>query len=311
MKADAYGLGAAPVSRALAAAGCRTFFTATLGEALEVRATIGDGPRILVLNGPAAGEAETFVDAHIEPVINTLAQFRLWRGAPFSLHVDTGMNRLGLPLSDVGSIDRAPSLIMSHLACASTPTHPMNQAQRTRFLEAAAHFPQAARSLAASGGALLGPDFAFDLLRPGIGLYGGGPLDERNPTLAVAATLEAPILQIRDVPAGDSVGYGAAFVAEKPLRTATCALGYADGFLRSGSGKGYAYVEGKACPVLGRISMDLVTLDVSAAKNARVGDMAEFIGRSARLDDVAAAAGTIPYEVLTNLTGRVRRVIAP
>lgn len=311
VKADAYGLGAPAAARALAAAGCRVFFTATLGEALEARASVGGGPRILVLNGPAPGEGELYEAAGLEPVINTLAQFRAWRGGAFALHVDTGMNRLGLPVTEIGSIDRTPSLLMSHLACASEPAHPLNAKQRQRFLEVAAQFPRVPLSLAASAGALLGVDFAFDLLRPGIGLYGGGALERDNPSLAVAATLEAPILQLRDVLPGDSIGYAASFVASEPMQIATCALGYADGFLRSGSGKGYGYVQGTACPILGRISMDLVTLDISAAKGVRVGEMAEFIGASARLDDVAANAGTIPYEVLTNLTARVRRVIAP
>jgi alanine racemase len=304
-------MGAKAAARALAAAGCRTFFVATLGEALEIRAVVGEGPRLLVLNGPGPTEALAFAAAKLEPVINTAAQFALWREGPFSLHVDTGMNRLGLPLGEIGAITRPPTMMMSHLACASEPAHALNETQRVRFLDACAHFSEAQRSLSASAGALLGPAYAFDLLRPGIGLYGGGPMDQGNPDLAVVAKLEAPVLQIRDVPAGDSVGYGATFVASEALRTATCALGYADGFLRSASGKGYGWVQGAACPILGRVSMDLVTLDISAAQGVRVGDMVEFLGPHARLDDAASAAGTVPYEVLTNLGGKVRRVIHP
>ncbi|HVY02786.1 MAG TPA: alanine racemase [Caulobacterales bacterium] len=311
IKADAYGMDARQVARALAAAGCRTFFVASRGEGLEARRVLGEGPRILVLNGPGLGEAASFREAKLEPVINALDQMQAWRDGAFTLHVDTGMNRLGLPLGDLGAIDRAPAAIMSHLACGADPAHPLNEAQRARFLDAAQSFPHAQRSLSASAGALLGPAYAFDLLRPGIGLYGGGPLSENNPNLAVAARLEAPILQIRAVFKGDTIGYGATYTATKAIKTATCALGYADGFLRSASGKGYGWLKGKACPILGRVSMDLVTLDVSAVKDARVGDAVEFLGADARLDAVAAAAGTIPYEILTNLGGRVRRVIAP
>jgi alanine racemase len=310
IKADGYGLGAAAAARALAEAGARTFFVATLGEALEARAALGGGPRLLVLNGLGEGQARAFADAALEPVINTHEQLRLWPEGPFALHIDTGMNRLGLPMSELWAIDRPPALVMSHLACASDRLHPLNEIQRSRFLDSCERFPGVPRSLSASAGALLGPDFAFDLLRPGIGLYGGGPLDAGNPALAVAATLTAPILQIREVLAGDSVGYGATFVASRTLRAATCALGYADGFLRSSSGKGYGWLRGRRCPILGRVSMDLVTLDVSAVPAPHVGEEVEFLGGFARLDDVAAAAGTLGYEILTNLGGRVARVIA-
>ena len=311
IKADAYGMDAKAVARALAAAGCRTFFVATRGEGLEARATLGEGPRILVLNGIGLGEAAAFREAKLEPVLNSIDQVRAWREGAYTLHVDTGMNRLGMPLGDLGEVTRAPMTIMSHLACASDRAHPMNAAQRTRFIEAAQRFPGAQKSLSASAGALLGPDYAFDIIRPGIGLYGGGPMDNDNPTLAVVARLEAPILQVRAVMKGETIGYGATFTASKAIKTATCAIGYADGFLRSASGKGYGWLKGKVCPILGRVSMDLVTLDVSAVKDARVGDAVEFLGAEVRLDAVAAAAETIPYEVLTNLGGRVRRVIAP
>jgi alanine racemase len=155
---------------------------------------------------------------------------------------------------------------------------------------------------------LLGADYAFDMIRPGIGLYGGGPLDAGNPSFSTAARLTAPLLTVFDIPAGETIGYGGTFTAQKPMRLGTAALGYADGWLRSLSGSGYALVGGAQCPLLGRVSMDLVTLDLSAARNARAGDEAEFLGDGVKVDEVAAWAGTIPYEILTNLSG-VQKVI--
>jgi alanine racemase len=308
VKADGYGLGADTIAPALAAAGTRTFFVATLGEGLALRALLGAGVAIYVFNGPAPGEAETYRQADLVPALNSPAQIALWdASAPHALHVDTGMNRLGLKPHELHAArELRPLMVMSHLACASDPAHPMNAVQRARFTEIAAQYPAAKRSLAASGGIMLGRDYTFDLTRPGIGLYGGGALDEANPQLATVATLEAPILQAFDLPAGASVGYGATFTAASPLRAATVALGYADGWLRSLSGSGYGHIGGATCPLLGRVSMDLVTIDISAAPNAREGDFVEFLGPNVKLDDVAARAGTISYEVLTNLSG-VRR----
>lgn len=308
VKADGYGLGADLIAPALAAAGARTFFVATLGEGLSLRGRLGDGPAIYVFNGPGPDESAAYAQAELIPVLNSPTQIALWdANAPHALHVDTGMNRLGLKpheLSAAASLK--PVMVMSHLACSSEPAHAKNAAQRARFVEIAARFPEAKKSLAASGGVLLGRDYTFDLTRPGIGLYGGAALDEANPPLSVVATLEAPILQAFDLPAGESVGYGATFTASLPIRAATVALGYADGWLRSLSGKGYGHIGGAVCPLLGRVSMDLMTIDISAAPDAREGDLVEFLGPNAKLDDVAARAGTISYEVLTSLSG-VRR----
>lgn len=309
VKADGYGLGAEALASALAAAGARTFFIATLGEGLQLRRVLGDAPTIYVLNGPAPEDVPTLRAARLTPVLNSPAQIASWSNAgECALHVDTGMNRLGLKAGELSAAEgMRPSLVMSHLACASSPNDPLNAVQRARFVEITLRFPGARRSLAASAGALLGRDYAFDLSRPGIGLYGGGALDKDNPTLAVAAVLEAPILQVFDIEEGETVGYGATFAATRRIRAATCALGYADGWLRSLSGRGYGIVRGATCPLLGRVSMDLVTLDISAAPDAREGEMVQFLGPDAKLDDVAARAGTISYEVLTNLSG-VRRV---
>jgi alanine racemase len=243
-------------------------------------------------------------------VLNSPEQIVLWRGGgACALHIDTGMNRLGLQPAQMAAADGIqPDLVMSHLANASAPKDPKNAQQRARFTDLAARFSNAKKSLGASAGALLGADYAFDMIRPGIGLYGGGPLDTGNPSLSAAAHLTAPLLAVFDIAAGETVGYGGTFTAQKPMRLGTAALGYADGWLRSLSGSGYALVGGAQCPLLGRVSMDLVTLDLGAAPSARAGDEVEFLGEGVKLDDVATWAGTIPYEILTNLSG-VQRVI--
>lgn len=313
VKADAYGLGAVEAARALANAGARTFFAMTAAEGLIVRDAIGAGARIFVLNGPTGPDADAMAAAQLTPVLNSLRQVQLWSArGPAALHLDTGMNRLGVGLQDVSAaaeaLRGAPlNLVMSHLACASDASHPMNAAQRTRFLEASALFPNAPRSLAATGGALIGEHYHFDLVRLGVGLYGSGALETGGPRLATVATIDAPILQVRDVEPGESFGYGATFVAARKTRAATVALGYADGYLRALGGRGYGVLGGTRCPILGRISMDLTILDVTACSDAREGAMVEFLGANAHVDDVAARAGTAAYEVLTTFAGAVRR----
>lgn len=313
VKADGYGLGAIAASRALAEAGARVFFTATSAEALAVRQALGAGPQIFVLNGPSTADAAHFQDAKLTPVLNSLAQIKLWAArGPAALNVDTGMNRLGLgpeelPHAAVALKDTTLALVMSHLACASDVRHPMNALQRQRFLDAASLFPKALLSLAATCGAQIGTDFHFDLIRPGVGIYGAGGLDADNPKLATVATIDAPILQVRAVEAGESFGYGATFVAPKKMHTATVALGYADGYLRSLGGRGYGVLGGAPRPILGRVSMDLTIIDVTGCAEAEPGAMVEFLGRSAPLDDVAARAGTAAYELLTTFVGTVAR----
>jgi alanine racemase len=313
VKADAYGLGAVPASRALAQAGARVFFTATFAEAALVRRALGDGPQIFVLNGPSESDVADFAEAKVTPILNSLAQIKLWAGrGAAGLHIDTGMNRLGigpeeLPHASVALKDTGLALVMSHLACASDVKHPFNAVQLRRFIDAATLFPKAPRSLSSTGGVLIGPDYHFDLIRPGIGLYGSGGLDEDNPTLAVAATIQAPILQVRDVEPGETFGYGASFTAPEKMRTATVALGYADGYLRSLSGRGYGFLGGAKRPILGRISMDLTIIDVTGCAEAQAGAMVEFLGPNVALNDIAALAGTAPYEVLTTFAGTVRK----
>jgi len=312
VKANAYGMGAEDAARTLAQAGARVFFTATTQEALAVRGALGEGPQILVLNGPGA-DVERFLPARLTPVLNSVAQIKLWAArGPAALNIDTGMNRLGVGPEELGPAAAALKgaslvLLMSHLACGSDLGHAMNETQRLRFVDAATLFPKAPLSLSATAGALIGPAFHFDLIRPGIGLYGSGGLDTDNPKLHTVATIEAPILQVRDVAQGESFGYGATFTAAKKMRTATVALGYADGFLRALSGRGYGFLGGAKRPILGRVSMDLTIIDVTGCAEAAPGAMVEFLGANAPLDEVAALAGTAPYEMLTTFAGAVRR----
>jgi alanine racemase len=318
VKANGYGLGMSRVMQRLAKEGCSTFFVAHLGEGITARAALGAGPVIYVLNGLMAGQYAVFHEHDLRPVLNDLGQIDDWRetglGAPAALHVDTGMNRLGISEDDIDAANEALtgvnlSLIMSHLACASDPQHPKNGMQRDAFVAAAARLPPAPLSLAASAGILLEGDYCFDLVRPGIGLYGGGPFDVEHVPLVPVATLEVPILQLRRIGPGDTVGYGAVWQADRAKTIATVALGYADGFLRSGSSRGFAILGGAVCPIIGRVSMDLITLDVTAAgKAAKVGAFAQFLGRAAPIDAQAQALDTISYELLTGLGRRFERV---
>ncbi len=309
VKADGYGLGATPIASALAAAGARTFFVATAQEGARLRASLGPGPLIYVLNGAAAADAAMQSGADLRPVLNTLDQIAVWRdaglGGPFALHIDTGMNRLGLPASEIGAAKdalgvAAPALVLSHLACASTPDHAMNRRQRDAFLAAAAHFPAAAKSLAASAGALQRNGFGFDLVRAGIALYGSWDAETGDcPAMTPVAHVCAPILQIREIQPGETVGYGATFTAESPMRLATVAAGYADGIPRALSNRGFAAVDGVICAYVGRVSMDLIVINITDAPVAQPGARVELLGADAPLDEVARAAGAIPYELLT------------
>jgi len=325
VKADGYGLGAGPVGFRLWAEGARRFFVARVGEGERLRAALGPHrpAEIYVLDGAPAGAMPRIAAAGLTPVLNTLAQVEeasAFSGRherlPVALHIDTGLNRLGLRSEEAEALARTPArlkgldlrLVMSHLACGPTPGHPMNRRQLDAFQAAAALFPDAKRSLANSAGIFLGPDFHFDVVRPGITLYGGGPQERHDPRIAAVATLEAPILQVRAVPSGESVGYDATFTAERPTRVAIVPLGHADGILRSLAGQGFAWFEGGRRPILGSVSMDLVAIDVTGCEAARPGEWVELIGPNALVDDVAKAAGTISYEVLVRLSGRADRI---
>ena len=316
VKANAYGLGADRVSAALAAAGCDTFFVAYPEEGAAVRKAVGPGPAIFVLNGPSASTMHLFHASALTAVLNSKAQIDLWAeapGLPCALHFDTGMNRLGLPASMLqtdGDALRAltPVLVMSHLACADEPDHAMNAAQLAAFSEIAAAFPGVPASLANSAGCYLGRDYGFQLTRPGLALYGGSTPPARV-AIQHAVTLEAELLSVFPVKAGETVGYGATYTAPQDALLATVGLGYADGVPRSASNCFIGWLDGTPCPVTGRVTMDLITIDVSKAQPvAKAGRRVEFLGAHAKLEDQAARANTLGYELLTGLGTRVERL---
>jgi alanine racemase len=312
VKADAYGLGAAAVGPALARAGVRSFFVALAEEGASLREALGPGPAIHVFAGLMPGDAELVRAFDLVPCLDSPAQLgdfaRSLPGRPCALQLDSGMNRLGLEPAELaaaaGLLPRlAPMLAISHLACADEPAHPMNAAQAAAFTAAAAALPDVRLSLAATGGILLGPDFHYGLTRPGIGLYGGLPFAAARPVVALAL----PVVQVREVAPGEAVGYGAVWTAPRPSRIATVAAGYADGLPRALGGRGLALYAGKArCPLVGRISMDLITVDVSDLPE--VPDALEILNEFQTIDTLAAAAGTIGYEILTSLGARYDRV---
>jgi len=325
MKADAYGLGMSVVAPALASEGCRVFFTAHLDEGMRLRPMLPEDAAIYVLHGPPPGAAADFVEHGLLPVLNDPSQIAEWRALcrklqrrlPAALQFDTGMSRMGLAPADAGWLladpawkdELQPVLVMSHLACADEPAHAMNQLQRERFAALRARFAGIPGSLANSSAVFLGPDFRHDLLRPGAALYGINPQPGSPNPLRQAVGLRARIVQSRLVQAGDIVGYGAHFVADGPRRIATIAIGYADGWLRSLSGRGHAFIDGQRVPFAGNVSMDSVTLDVTGIPEARVqpGCEVELLGEHQTVDDVAREAGTIGYEVLTRLGSRFHR----
>ena len=323
VKADAYGLGAAPVARALHAAGCRTFFVAHLSEGMALRAALGHGPAIVVLNGFRPGTDE---DAALWPALNGLPDVEAWADSArvhgirhkVLLHLDTGMSRLGLDSQEAERLIQDPwplvpldvRYVMTHLACADEPGHPLNAVQAARFAHLADRLPAARRSFANSSGIFLGPAFASDLARPGCALYGINPTPGHPNPMRQVVRLTAPILQLREIEPGDSVGYAASFTATRPSRIATVAAGYADGYLRSLSGRARAMLDGVELPLVGRVSMDLLTFDATDAPAAAAGRHVTLIGDGITPDDLAAAAGTIGYEILTSLGPRYRRLYA-
>jgi len=325
VKGNAYGIGAEPAVRALSGAGCRTFFVALPEEGLRVRAVAPEAT-IYVLNGLASGVADAHAAGNIRPVIGSLDELREWSAyraaggqGHAALHVDTGMNRLGVTFAealelaaDRNLVERLGlTLVMSHLACGDTPAHPLNARQLATMRDVHALFPGLPVSLANTAGIALGRDYHFNLVRPGIGLY-GGPYIEGEPPLETVVTAEARIIQIRDVPAGETVGYGAAQTLTRPCRIAILSTGYADGYLRSASATdghpgASVVLRGRRAPLVGRISMDLMAIDVTDIPAARRGDWVELFGTNMPVADVATAAGTISYELLTSLGARYAR----
>src|SRR3984893_148168 len=329
IKADAYGCGVAPVARALAGAGCKTFFVATLDEARAARDALPTAT-IYVLDGFFQNTGDAYAKIDARPVIGDLNELAEWdvfcrrsgwaEGA--AIHIDTGMNRLGLMLTEAHGIiprinagDHGITLVMSHLACAEALHHPLNARQLASFREIASLFSGVPASLSNSSGVFLGPQFQFDLVRPGAALYGVNPTPEADNPMQPVVDLKARIVQMRNVEKGDSVGYGGTWTTRRPTKLAIVTAGYADGYFRAAGGidgtrSAEVVVAGKRCPVAGRISMDLMAIDVTDLPNnaVRRGHMVTLIGEGITVDELAHHFGTIGYEVLTSLGPRYARV---
>lgn len=309
VKADAYGLGVARVAQALARAGARRFFVAVAEEGLALRETLGPGPEICVFSGHMAGDADLLGGLGLTPMLNSIEQLTRHLEAlpdhPFGIQLDSGMNRLGMEPTEWAAVaelalEARPTLLMSHLACADEPDHPMNAAQLKAFREMTEGMG-VPRSLSATGGLLLGEAYHFDLSRPGIGLYGGLPFEAAEPVVS----LSLPVVQVRDLGPGETVGYGGTWTAEKPSRIATVSGGYADGLLRALSNRATLWAGTTACPIVGRVSMDLIGVDVSHLPEPP--EALDILGPEATVDGLASAAGTIGYEILTALGSRYAR----
>jgi len=329
IKADGYGCGLEQVAGQLAKAGCKTFFVADLYEARRARAVAAD-PAIYVLNGLLPGTASTYAELRARPVIGSMVELAEWDAfclaqdwhGGAALHVDTGMNRLGISANEAAALapriraeNHGITLLMSHLACAETPEHPLNEAQIKLFREVRVLYRGISSSLANSSGIFLGNPAHCDMVRPGVALYGVNPTPGRSNPMRPAIELQARIVQVRNVPKGETVGYNAGWTAKRTTRLAVVAVGYADGYLRAASASdlapgGNAIVAEKRCPLAGRVSMDLLAIDITDLpdNSTRRGDLATLIGDEITVDDVAKAAGTIGYEVLTGLGRRYHRV---
>jgi len=325
VKSNAYGLGAREVAHALKASGCRTFFVACLEEAVALRPALTDPCRILVLNGLPAGTEALAAESGIMPVLNTLEQLAAWsrharashRALAAAVQIDTGMSRLGLSAAEIDWLSSRPNafagidlrLVMSHLACADEPNHPVNGQQLATFLHLRRRFPATSASLANSAGIFLGTDYHFDVARPGAALYGLAPRPRGANPMRPVVRLSAPVIQIRDVPPGTAVGYGFEYRTPTATRLATVAIGYADGWPRQVSTGGSVFYAGVALPIVGRVSMDTITIDIGElpADAIQIGTSIELIGPHQSTDAVAQAAGTIGYEILTGLGPRCRR----
>jgi alanine racemase len=329
VKADGYGCGIEPVTRALAHAGCKTFFVADLTEARRARTAAPDAA-IYVLNGLLPGTASAFPDIGARPVIGSLVELaewdafcavNQWRGGA-ALHVDTGMNRLGISVNEAAALapriraeNHGITLLMSHLVCAEQPEHPLNEHQMNVFREVRLLYRGIPGSLANSSGIFLGNGTHCDMVRPGAAIFGVNPTPGRRNPMRPVVELNARILLVRDVPKGETIGYNATWTAKHATRIAVVSVGYADGYPRAASATDAtpgsdAIVAGTRCPLAGRVSMDLLAIDVTALPDRSVkrGDLVTLIGGEISVDELATAAGTIGYEVLTNLGARYTRI---
>ena len=329
VKGNAYGLGVEPVGRALRDAGCRSFFVARPKEGEELRQVLPEAA-IYVLDGLFPGQAEFYAQHNLLPALISIDEAREWaafgrvygRHLPCAIHVDTGINRLGFSMGEYAALlDDAEimdsihvSLLMSHLACAEEAQHALNARQRDAFAAARAKLPGVPASLANSAGIFLGKDYAHDLVRPGIAVYGGNPTPALANPMHAVALLEGTILQTRDVAAGETVGYSATWKAPRDVRIAVLGAGYKDGVpraLSSGSSNAppQVFLGGMRCPIIGRISMDMMAIDVTdLATPVKRGDLAEILGPNILIDEAASWAGTISYELLTRLGSRYARL---
>lgn len=328
VKADAYGTGISMASKALHAAGARFFFTATPDEAMAVRAAVPEA-HIFVLNGLYPGAANLYVRQNLMPVLSSISMLEEWlakclernEAYPSAFHFDTGMNRLGFRLNEasmvrerIQALGYAPQMVMSHLACADQPNHEKNRTQLALFGSVMTQFPGVPASLANSAGLMSGRDYHFQMVRPGIALYGGRAVTGRKNPMAPVVTLHVPILQVKEARTGETVGYGASHSLSRDSRLAIISHGYADGFLRSLSASntrpgGKVVIRGKACPVIGKVSMDQITVDITelGPDIPSPGEGAEVLGNILDVDDQGDAGGTIGYEILTSLKGRYSR----
>jgi alanine racemase len=332
VKADAYGIGMLPVATALFNAGAKFFFVATPDEAITLRAELPTA-HIFVFNGLYTGASDLYSHHKIMPVLNSPAMLEEWlefcisknESLPAAIHIDTGMGRLGFRMNEVEFITQkiektgfAPQMIMSHLACADTPAHEKNRTQLEFFKTITKKFPNIPASLANSAGIMNGVENHFQMVRPGIALYGGRAVNGRKNPMSNTVKLEAPLLQVIESKTGESIGYGSTYTLDKDSQIAIIALGYADGFLRSLSGTnrrpgGRVVINGKILPIIGRVSMDLIAIDITElhGKIPSAGDMVEILGDNITVDDQADLAGTIGYEILTSLKGRYKRCYIP
>lgn len=323
VKADGYGLGAGPIARRLWAEGARAFFVARLTEGEALRAALGETrpATIYILDGLPSGAGPRLVAANLAPVLTSLPQvaeaqaFAAQTGPlAVGLHIDTGMNRQGLTPDEARALAQAPGslsgldlgLVMSHLGSATEPAHPRSAAQLARFAPIRALFPQVPASLAASAGIFLGSDYRFQVVRPGISLYGGGPEERPDPRLKAVATLDAPILDIRNVAPGEMVGYGSGMIVDRPTRVAIVGAGYADGLIRQAKRKANAWFAGAPRRML-IVTMDLIAVDIGDTP-ARPGERVELMGPNVLIDDLATAAGTVAHECLVRMSARAERV---
>lgn len=329
VKGDAYGTGIVAATEALYAAGARFFYAATVDEAIAVRGALPEA-HIFVLDGLYPGAAATYGAERLMPCLASVAMLEEWlafclsrnEALPAALHFDTGMNRLGIRLSEtdivarrIGELNFSPQMIMSHMACADQPNHEKNRVQLALFQSLLGHFPNIPASLANSAALMTSRDYHFQMVRPGVALYGGRAVNGRRNPMARVVTLEAPVLEVKEARTGETVGYGASYTLARDSRIAVLGIGYADGFFRALSATnthpgGRVVLRGRILPVIGRISMDLATVDVTELGGDLPvpGEMAEIVGPNITVDDQADIAGTIGYELLTSLKlGRYQR----